>query len=412
MALVVLESIARVAYTLIGDFRGPAVRVDPGWHDNHWYRPSPEFGWVPRPDFLGFVFLRERKFDSQGFLAVDEAQLAGTKPKIVVLGDSNSFGNGVSTPLTYAERLDKALPDLDVINLSVPGYTSFQGLEVLKTKALQLEPSLIIVSFNFNDRRLVTSPKNVDSHERMKAIGSKGPTLLRSIYLAKPLASLMGRFRKASATSGGGFEDLSTPNVRVSPDHYRENLREMARIAEQHSIKVAFLLLGDNPWLVKPLAEGAREFEQGNYAEARRRIDQGRSVPFLLQGLSARYLQMIDAAEPMRDPILEKDSRYWSKISPRSVIANSAHGGLVGYLDSDYQQIARSVAEQQGWLLVDAASQLDKEPHVYFDYCHVDAMGHGIIAETLGAAMTSRWGNGLAKLQRDSNPVEYPAQDR
>jgi hypothetical protein len=296
--------------------------------------------------------------------------------------------------LTYAERLDESLPDLDVINLSVPGYTSFQGLEVLKTKALQLEPRLVTVSFNFNDRRLVTSPEKVDSHERMKALGSKGSRLLRSIYLAKPVASLLGRFRKAIAPPGGGFDDLSRPNVRVSPDHYRKNLDEMARIANEYSIEVVFLLLGDNPWLVKPLVDGAREFEQGNFAQARRRFDQGRSVPLLLRGLSARYLQMIDAEDPMFD----EDSRYWSRLSPRSGLANSAHGGSVGYLDSDYQEIARSVAEQQGWLMVDVASHLAKEPQVFFDFCHVDGVGHGIIAETLEAAMTNRWGSGLTNL--------------
>ena len=104
MALVVLESIARVGYTLIEDFRGPSVEVNPGWHDDHWYLPSPQYGWVLRPDFSGFVFLRERQFDSKGFLAVDGDQLDSTKPKIVILGDSNSFGNGVSTSLTYSLR--------------------------------------------------------------------------------------------------------------------------------------------------------------------------------------------------------------------------------------------------------------------------------------------------------------------
>jgi hypothetical protein len=217
---------------------------------------------------------------------------------------------------------------------------------------------------------------------------------LSSIYLAKPVASLIGRFRKAPASSGGGFDDLANPNVRVSPDHYRENLAAMAEIAKQHSIEVVFLLLGDNPWLVKPLADGAREFERGDFAEAQRRFDQGRSVPFLLKGLSARYLQMTFAELPDVD----EDSRYWSKLSPRGSIANSAHGGYVGYLDSDYQEIARSVAQEQGWLMVDAASQLAREPQVFFDFCHVDGVGHGIIAEALDAEMTDRWGRGLEKL--------------
>ena len=115
-----------------------------------WYIYSNDLGWERRPNFSGNVFGVRRDFDSQGFVSSDTQQVASTgKTKVVVIGDSTTFGYRVDTASTFVELLDNLLPDMDFINLGVPGYTSYQGYKTLLKYGLKLDPSIVIVSFNF-----------------------------------------------------------------------------------------------------------------------------------------------------------------------------------------------------------------------------------------------------------------------
>jgi len=77
--------------------------------------------------------------------------------RIVCLGDSSTFGMNVGASDTYprllAARLEADFPGaFEVINLGVPGYTSRQGLELLRRTALTYEPDLVTFAFGTNDR--------------------------------------------------------------------------------------------------------------------------------------------------------------------------------------------------------------------------------------------------------------------
>ncbi|MBX3025598.1 SGNH/GDSL hydrolase family protein [bacterium] len=79
--------------------------------------------------------------------------------RIVVLGDAVSFGAYVDDEQAYprqlAARLEEAAPGTyEVINLAVPGYTSRQGLELLRRQALALRPDLVVFAFGSADRLL------------------------------------------------------------------------------------------------------------------------------------------------------------------------------------------------------------------------------------------------------------------
>lgn len=100
------------------------TRAIPGpFHRHHWD------GVVGRgfPESPGI----SRTFDSRGLFGVDSAQLAlEVYPRVLLIGDSNVSGLGVATNETYGEVSDTCLPDTDVINLGVPGYSSFQGVRL------------------------------------------------------------------------------------------------------------------------------------------------------------------------------------------------------------------------------------------------------------------------------------------
>lgn len=77
--------------------------------------------------------------------------------RICALGDSFTFGVGVRSREAYpnvAEKmLRKAYPDqaIEVLNMAVSGYSSSDEVQVLRYKALLLNPSLVTVGYYLND---------------------------------------------------------------------------------------------------------------------------------------------------------------------------------------------------------------------------------------------------------------------
>ncbi|MFT7664936.1 MAG: hypothetical protein ACI87A_003170, partial [Planctomycetota bacterium] len=77
--------------------------------------------------------------------------------RIVGIGDSVMFGWGVEEPQTFLalleQKLNEQFPERswEVINTAVPGYNTVIEVATLATKALQLEPDLVLIGFVGND---------------------------------------------------------------------------------------------------------------------------------------------------------------------------------------------------------------------------------------------------------------------
>lgn len=71
----------------------------------------------------------------------------------------------------------------------------------------------------------------------------------------------------------------------------------------------------------------------------------------------------------------------------KQFVAVNAHGATPVYLDVEYQQIMRTVANEYGIKLVEGSQELDKDPSVYLDNCHPNEVGHKIIAHLIDAAV-------------------------
>jgi hypothetical protein len=76
---------------------------------------------------------------------------------IVALGDSHTFGYGVSDdeafPALMQMSLQKRYPSksIQMVNLGIPGYNSAQQLATLKEFALRLKPDVILLGYLLND---------------------------------------------------------------------------------------------------------------------------------------------------------------------------------------------------------------------------------------------------------------------
>lgn len=65
--------------------------------------------------------------------------------RIVLVGDSFTFGTGVSYEETYGARLEAGLQGVAVLNLAMPGFGLDQVWQSVRHQALALRPHLIVV---------------------------------------------------------------------------------------------------------------------------------------------------------------------------------------------------------------------------------------------------------------------------
>jgi len=121
-AILLLETVARLLYTVHKNFAS-----------SDWYVCSRTMHWARRPGFSGSILGTHRNFDEHGYFSIDtDSRHAHDRYKILLLGDSCTFGARVMDKDTFGEVLEQTLPNTSVINLGVPGYTSFQGLQALR----------------------------------------------------------------------------------------------------------------------------------------------------------------------------------------------------------------------------------------------------------------------------------------
>jgi hypothetical protein len=104
-----------------------------------------ELGWRPAASFQS----AEVRTNSQGIRADRDFSLepeAGIS-RIVLIGDSFTWGEEVSNDETFAARLEHHLGDWDVINLGVHGYGTDQQLLRLRRDGFPFEPNVVLLAF-------------------------------------------------------------------------------------------------------------------------------------------------------------------------------------------------------------------------------------------------------------------------
>lgn len=123
------------------------------------YLSDAELGQRLAPNYEGWFAGVQVRINALGFR--DERDYALEKQpgtvRILVLGDSVTFGHGTQSNTTYPYLLEQRLrawrPQVDwqVWNLGVPGYATSQELAYLERIGSRYDPDLIIVGFYPND---------------------------------------------------------------------------------------------------------------------------------------------------------------------------------------------------------------------------------------------------------------------
>ena len=127
----------------------PAILLSPAYDYND------EIGIIPLPDVRMRHSLRgyEPLFYTTNLMRYRGELIPFDEPskKVVVLGDSHSFGVGVNDAETYTYVLDRILSDFRVVNLAAPGWGLSHQINRFVTMGHRYRPSIVILQFSAND---------------------------------------------------------------------------------------------------------------------------------------------------------------------------------------------------------------------------------------------------------------------
>jgi len=207
--------------------------------------------------------------DSRGYRN-DDVVLAkpATAFRIACVGDSWTFGMNVDQDRSYPSRLlgylRGARSNADVVNFGVLGYSSFQGLQLMKSRVFDFHPDVVAIGFGMNDSE-VAGYRDRDmigggERPRLSARARDAVNDLELYKLLNYLAQLLkfrpksiGDFlREHASDRGSGTVDYDAiePWTRVSPHDFEANVREMIRLSREHGAGV--VLLDNELWDQSP----------------------------------------------------------------------------------------------------------------------------------------------------------------
>ena len=189
--------------------------------------------------------------------------------RILCYGDSQTMGapwvGGMknSYPKILQGLLQKELPDqkIQVINMGVSGYSSYQGLLFFKNIGLLYNPDCIVVGLGFHDAGASYAPD--------KEITTDKPWLktLRSV-LYRSQIYLMIRKKILERRALNRKEDKRPVFNRATYEDYRENLKTFLDIGKEKKIRIIFLTVPQvssdgslHPDYMDVMRKASREFD-------------------------------------------------------------------------------------------------------------------------------------------------------
>jgi len=185
--------------------------------------------------------------NSQGFRTPElpRKKPAGTY-RIAFLGDSTTFGWGVEAKERFSELLAARLNAredglrYEVINLGIPGYTSWHGIRAFETYGLPWSPDMVIISFGANDGKRIS--------RRAKETLQRGSSLEGVKHFLRRFATYR-LMRRWILSLGNPFEKLADRPADAVGDRvpvvtrleFRQNLTYLVETARAGGCRPVFL---------------------------------------------------------------------------------------------------------------------------------------------------------------------------
>jgi len=120
------------------------------------WRADRDYGWSHRPGVRG-VF---ETHGVQAFVTINAKGFRGPevdyarrpdRPRVLVLGDSYVWGFGVNDDEVFTELLRRNLPNAEIVNLGVSGYSTDQELLLYSNEGWRYKADLVVLVVTEND---------------------------------------------------------------------------------------------------------------------------------------------------------------------------------------------------------------------------------------------------------------------
>ena len=147
------------------------------------FRPHPTLHWMCRPNLHSFESSSDGTILNTNQHGMREAPTEYAKVegefRIIALGDSSNFGQGVSGTEMWSNQLAEILSSastqkVTVLNAACPGWTTHQGVEVMEAYGWKFQPDMVLAGFNndagpdfMTDRERVSPSKTVRQIQRV-----------------------------------------------------------------------------------------------------------------------------------------------------------------------------------------------------------------------------------------------------
>lgn len=244
----------------------------PYFRDAEQFVPDPRTYWRANPDSINRV-----QAHGTGVVGLDRSAISGifdrdypaSKPdtayRLVFMGDSQSIScdRKMYSPLSYPKVAARVAAQrhlcgpnqraLQFVNAGMSGFSSWQGLILLRSDLLALHPDVVVEAFGYHDANDATCADSevitdnpVIWRIRQLMYSSRLCLLLRTAILRRQ-ASIVDRITG----------DRAVP--RVSPSHFAANLTAFVDVARQHDFRLVFF--------IEPTLADARDPRRAQYRQ-------------------------------------------------------------------------------------------------------------------------------------------------
>jgi lysophospholipase L1-like esterase len=133
--------------------------------------------WSGRPHARGIYTGVPVAFNALGLRDAERSpQPAPGTIRILALGDSVTFGMGVTHDQTYPRQTEALLnaargphaPPVEVLNMGMPGYNTLHQLAQLRELGLALQPRVVVLGFLYNDVEQSSAQKEAGGTPKAK----------------------------------------------------------------------------------------------------------------------------------------------------------------------------------------------------------------------------------------------------
>jgi len=211
---------------------------------------DPLLGYRLRPSCTGYLHHTALRTNALGLRGPDVPDDDG-RPRILALGDSCTFGWQVQESESYPALLEERLSTdgrrpFRVLNAGVPGYTTHQGLHVLRERAPALRPEIVTIAFGFND-----AARDGDLESQLAALRASARFLRLDDWLMTH-SRFYQRLRH-------GLEEPTDAGAsrppRIPLDRYAANLTSLVTLAREHGAKPVLVSFWPEPMFTEEPAE-------------------------------------------------------------------------------------------------------------------------------------------------------------